>query len=155
MTDTSAAARFLLVRGMPVVVVDLEPVAPETPPLLAEDLFRRLVERGLVVLPRFLGQELPKGARVGFTAGAEQLVLEDEAGAALLRVPRAALEPVWLERALQLKGTILLVGRDLGLDPDQRPAEVAEAVESACAGGDVAGAVVGVVAPRPGLPLLL
>lgn len=153
-TDTVAAARFLLVRAMPIVVVDLEPVADDTPALLADDLFRHLVEGGLVVLPRFLGQELPKGARVGFTVTADELVLEDEAETKLLRVPRGALEPDWLARALALKGTVLVVGRGLELDPDQTGLEVAETVEGACADGRVAGAIVGVAEPRTGLPLL-
>lgn len=153
-TDTTAAARFLVVRTMPLVVVDLEPVADDTPALLADDLFRRLVEGGLVVLPRFLGQELPKGARVGFTVGPDELVLEDEAETKLLRVPRAAVDPEWLGRALALKGTMLIVGRDLRIDPDQTAREVAETVEHGCADARVAGAIVGVAEPRTGLPLL-
>lgn len=152
-TDT-AAARFLLVRGMPIVVVDLEPAESDTPPLLADDLFRRLVDAGLAVLPRFLGQDLPKGARVGFTVTREELVLEDEAETRLLRVPRAALEQDWLDRALTLRGTVLIAGRALGIDPDQTDLAVAETVEAGCADGRVAGAVVGVAEPRTGLPLL-
>jgi hypothetical protein len=143
-SDTAAAARFLLVRGLPLVVVELD-----------DDLFRRLVERGLVVLPRFLGQDLPKGARVGFTVSPDELTLEDDTGSAMLRVPRAALEPDWTDRALALKGAMLIVGRDLGVDPDQTGLEVAETVEAGCGEGRVAGAIVGVAAPRTGLPLLL
>jgi hypothetical protein len=154
-TDTTAAARFLLVRGLPLAVVDLEPADPTTPPLLADDLFRRLVERGLVVLPRFLGQELPKGARVGFTVGQDALELQDEDETTLLRVARGALDPDWLDRALGLKGTVLLVGRDLGIDPDQPAGEVARTVDDACADERVAGAVVGVAEPRTGLPLIV
>lgn len=153
-TDTAAAARFLLVRGMPIVVVDLEPAEEGTPSLLADDLFRRLVDRGLAVLPRFLGQELPKGARVGFTVTDTELVLEDEDETRMLRVPRGALPPDWLARALTLKGTVLLVGRDLGIDPDQTGLAVAETVEAGCADQRVAGAIVGVAQPRTGLPLL-
>lgn len=153
-TDTTAAARFLLVRDLPLVVVDLEPVDPATPALLADDLFRRLVERGLVVLPRFLGQELPKGARVGFTAGSDTFELEDEDETTLLRVPRSALEADWLDRALALKGTMLIVGRGLEIDPDQEPADVARTVDEACPDGRVAGAIVGVAEPRTGLPLV-
>lgn len=152
--DAAAAARFLLVRGMPIVVVDLERADDDTPSLLVDDLFRRLVDGGLAVLPRFLGQDLPKGARVGFTLTGEELVLEDEAETRLLRVSRASLEPDWLARALALKGTMLVVGRGLGLDPDQSELEVAETVERACAEGRVAGAIVGVAEPRTGLPLL-
>lgn len=151
-TDT-AAARFLLVRGMPIVVVDLEPADTDTPSLLVDDLFRRLVDAGLAVLPRFLGQELPKGARVGFTVSRDELVLEDDAETRLLRVPRAALEQDWLDRALALRGTVLIAGRELGIDPDQSGLAVAETVEAACADERVAGAVVGVAEPRTGLPL--
>lgn len=154
-TDTTAAARFLVVRGMPFVVVDLEPADPGTPPLLADDLFRRLVERGLVVLPRLFGIDLPRGARVGFTLSRDELELEDEQETRLLRVPRASLDPEWIQRALELKGTAVLVGRDLGIDPDQSPREVAETVDGACGDGRVAGAIVGVAEPRQPLPLLV
>lgn len=151
--DTSAAARFLVVRGLPLLVVDLEPADPDTPALLADDLFRRVVDRGLLVLPRFFGVDLPRGARLGFTATREELRLEDEQETTLLRVPRASLDPAWLGRALELKGTMLLVGRDLGIDPDQTPGEVAQIVDDACATSRVAGAIVGVAEPREGLPL--
>lgn len=152
--DTTAAARFLVVGNLPLVVVDLEPADPTTPAMLADDLFRRLVERGLVVLPRFLGVDLPRGARVGFTAAPDELRLEDERETRLLRVPRASVDPAWLRRSLELRGTMAVVGRDLGIDPDQSPAEVAGVVEAACGEGRVAGAIVGVVEPRSTLPLL-
>ena len=153
-TDTTAGVRFLVVRGMPLAVVDLEPVEEGTPSLLADDLFRRLVDRGLAVLPRFLGQDLPKGARVGFTVTADELVLEDEDETRMLRVRRSGLDPEWLARALTLRGTMLIVGRELGIRPDQTGLAVAEAVETGCADRRVAGAVVGVAEPRTGLPLV-
>lgn len=153
-TDTTAGVRFLVVRAMPLAVVDLEPVEAGTPSLLADDLFRRLVDRGLAVLPRFLGQDLPKGARVGFTVTPDELVLEDEDETRMLRVPRGGIDPEWLARALTLRGTMLVVGRDLGIAPDQTGLAVAEAVEAGCAEGRVAGAVVGVAEPRTGLPLV-
>ncbi|MBW3618980.1 MAG: hypothetical protein KY461_01935 [Actinobacteria bacterium] len=153
-TDTTAGVRFLVVRGMPLAVVDLEPVEEGTPSLLADDLFRRLVDRGLAVLPRFLGQDLPKGARVGFTVTSDELVLEDEDETRMLRVPRSGLDPEWLARALTLRGTMLIVGRGLGIGPDQTGLAVAESVEAGCADRRVAGAVVGVAEPRTGLPLL-
>ncbi len=154
MLDTTAAARFLLVRGLPLVVVDLETADPDTPALLADDLFRRVVDRGLVVLPRFFGVDLPRGARLGFTVTRDDLRLEDEQETTLLRVPRASLDPEWLRRALELKGTMVVVGRDLGIDPDQTPAEVADTIETATDAARVAGAIVGVAEPREGLPLI-
>lgn len=141
--DTAMAARFLLVHDLPLVVVDVD-----------AGLLERLLERGLAVLPRFLGQDLPKGARVGFTVAREELTLEDDAGTALLRVSRAALEPAWTQRALALRGTVLVAGRGLGIGPDQTGLEVAETVEAGCGERRVAAAVVGVAEPRVGLPLL-
>lgn len=155
-TDAAVAhVRFAVVRDLPLLVVDLEPPEdePGAPPLLQEGLFRTLVERGLAVLPRFYGLDLPRGARVGFTLTGEELRLEDEQETRLLRVPRASVDPDWLVRAKAMKGTMLLVSRDVGVEPEQSVQQLCNLLEAAAAQGLVAGAIVGVAEPATPLPL--
>jgi hypothetical protein len=75
-----------------------------------------------VELPRFLGVDLPRGVRVGFNLTAEQLELKDEQDDTLLRAPREAVDPTWIDAALRLQGTMLVASRHLELDPDESPA---------------------------------
>lgn len=152
---TAAHARFLVVRGLPLLVVDLEgPEQLDTPLVLEQGLFRTLLERGLAVLEGFYGRDLPRGARVGLTLTADELKLEDDAETRLLRVPRPSVDPDWLADARRLRGSMLLVGRNLGVDPDQTPREVCDLVEERTAERRIAGAIVGFAEPREGLPLL-
>ena len=151
----SAAARFVLLRDLPLLVVDLTPPDDaDQPPALREGLFRTLLERGLVQLPRFYDVELPKGVRVGLTLEREQLRLEDDQETTLLRVPRAGVDRAWVDRALALRGTMLCVGHGIGVGPHHDPHEVCDLLDLAATAGRVAGAIVGVAEPAQGLPLL-
>ncbi len=151
----SAAARFVLLRDLPLLVVDLTPPDDAAaPPTLREGLFRTLLERGLVQLPRFYDVELPRGVRVGLTLEREQLRLEDDQETTLLRVPRTGVDPEWVDRALALRGTMLCVGPGIGVGPDHDAHEVCDLLDLAATAGRVAGAIVGVAEPAQGLPLL-
>jgi hypothetical protein len=151
---TAAHARFLVVARMPLLAVDLEGPEPEGPAALAPGLFRTLLERGLAVMEGFYGRDLPRGARVGLTLARDELRLEDTDETRLLSVPRASVDADWLEHAARLRGSMLLVGRNLGIDPDQTPKELCDLIERATADRRVAGAIVGFAEPREGLPLL-
>lgn len=157
-TSDAAAAhvRFLVVRDLPMVVVDLEPPDEGDTSRGGPDraLFDALVDRGLLVLPRFYGHALPRGARVGLTLDGSELRLEDERGTRLLRAPREAVPAAWLEAARRLRGTMLYVGRDLGVDADQTVREVCDLLESAAPGRRVAGAIIGVAEQPQVLPLI-
>ena len=152
----SASARFVLLRDLPLLVVDLTPPedAGDTPPTLREGLFRGLVERGLVQLPRFYDIDLPRGVRVGLTLDPDEIRLEDDEETVLLRVPRGPVDQVWIDRALELRGTMLCVGHAIGVGPDQDAHEVCDLLDLAATDGRVAGAIVGVAEPAQGLPLL-
>lgn len=150
----AAAARFLVVRRLPLLVVDLESPDRDVPVHLVGGLFTTLVERGLVVLPRFYGVELPRGVAVGFRLTADELTLEDRSETRLLRVPRAGVDPAWASESLRLKGTMLAVGRDLELDADLDDRAVCDVLEIAAAQERVAGAIVGVAEERQGLPII-
>lgn len=152
--DAAAAyARFLVVRSMPLLVVDLEEPEGETKPALEEGLFRALVERGLATVPRFYGEPLPKGARVGLTLGTEELRLEDEEETTLLRIPRASVDEEWEAEAKRLRGTMIYVGRNLDMDPDLAPKELCDLLDAAAGEGRIAGAIIGVAEPADGLPI--
>lgn len=152
----SASARFVLLRDLPLLVVDLTPPedAGDTPPALREGLFRALVERGLVQLPRFYDIDLPRGVRVGLTLDPGEIRLEDDEETVLLRVPREPVDQPWIDRALELRGTMLCVGHAIGIGPDQDPHEVCDLLDLAATDDRVAGAIVGVAEPAQGLPLV-
>lgn len=137
-----AAARFLVARGQPLLVLDIDGPAP-TGPMLEDGLYRAVLEGGLVVLERFFGVDLPRGARLGWVVDASELRLESEAGDRLVRVPRGSVDTRWLDAATRLRGTMLVVGHELGLDPDETPAAVAARVEAAARHRQVAAAIVG------------
>ncbi len=152
----SASARFVLLRDLPLLVVDLTPPedADDAPPTLREGLFRALVERGLVQLPRFYDIDLPRGVRVGLTLDPDEIRLEDDEETTLLRVPREPVEQPWIDRALELRGTMLCVGHAIGVGPDQDAHEVCDLLDLAATDDRVAGAIVGVAEPAQGLPLI-
>lgn len=145
---TPAAVRFLVVGGQPLLVLDIEGDAPDGP-VLDEGLYRSLLEAGLVVLEQFFGTDLPRGARVGWILEGPQMRLETEAGDRLLKVNRDSIDAEWLSAALGLKGTMLVAGHELGLDPDDTPGEVAVRVDGAARRRHVAAAIVGVGEAEP------
>lgn len=150
---TSAAhARFLVVNEQPMLVIDLEGEAPDNP-TVDPGLFRSVVEAGLLVLPGFYGVELPKGAKVGWMLDDQYLAMQDERETTLLRVPRAAVDPVWEAAALRLRGTMTVIGWNLGADPDQTPKELCDLLDEAAERRRLAGAIVGVAERKVGLPL--
>lgn len=154
----SAAARFVLLRDLPLLVVDLEPPedAADEPATLRDGLLRALLERGMVQLPRFYDVELPRGVRVGLTLEEEVIRLEDDEETTLLRIPREGVGDDWVDRALQLRGTMLCVGHAIGVGPDEGPHEICDLLDLAATDRRVAGAIVGVAEPMEGqgLPLL-
>lgn len=154
----SAAARFVLLRDLPLLVVDLTPPeeVAEEPLALREGLVRALLERGMVQLPRFYDVELPRGVRVGLTLERDEIRLEDDEETTLLRVPRTGVDEPWIARALEMRGTMLCVGHSIGVGPDHSAHEICDLLDLAATDGRVVGAIVGVAEPMQGqgLPLL-
>lgn len=147
--STSASVRFVLVRELPLLVVDVA----EDDGGDAAGLLPLLIDRGLAPLPRFYGHDLPRGAQVGVTLTSEELKVEDEQENRLLRLPRRSVPGDWESAAKRLRGTMLVVGRDLGVDPDQSPKELCDLLDEAAGQDRLAGAIVGVAEPQEGLPL--
>ncbi|MDX1622096.1 MAG: hypothetical protein R3320_13950, partial [Nitriliruptorales bacterium] len=90
---------------------------------------------------------------LGVTLTSEDLKVEDEQENRLLRVPRESVPEDWEREAIRLKGTMLMAGRDLEVDPDHSPKELCDLLEAAAADDRLAGAIVGVAEPEEGLPL--
>ncbi len=142
------ALRSLLVGGMPLLVASVTDHGRG--PLLLD----ALAAADLPVLPGFLGAELPRGARVGFQLDGRELRLVDEREDALLRAARSGLDEGWVEAALRLKGTMLVVLRGGHPDPELAPRALASTVDSRARDGDARGAIVGVLQERTSLPLV-
>jgi hypothetical protein len=146
--DDAVRLRFLVARGLPLVVAEVRPVGRGT------ELTAALAQHGLRVLPGFLGVELPKGAQVGFVLEGSELRLVDERDETLLRAPRGGIDDAWLAAARRLRGTMTVVVDRLDVDGDVDAATMAAAVEARARQGAAIGAIVGVVEQRPSLPLL-
>ena len=140
--------RFLVVRGLPLLVAGLEDDEA------GQRLATALVERGLVEIPRFLGVDLPRGAQLGFSLTPSQLRLVDEQDSTLMRAPREAVDEAWLEEARRLQGTMFVAARDLELDPDEAPRRLADRLDERARHGALMGGIVGFAEERPTLPLL-
>jgi hypothetical protein len=141
--------RFLVVgQNLPLLVAGLYEDAR------GPELATALVERGLVEIPRFLGVDLPRGAQLGFSLTSEELRLVDEDDNTLMRAPRESVDEAWLEQARRLRGTMFIAARELELDPDQAPRELAERVDERARAGAAMGGIVGFSEERPTLPLL-
>ena len=140
--------RTLVVGSLPLLVVAVVR-AGRGPRLEAA-----LAGAGLARLPAFLGQELPRGARVGFQLDRDELRLVDEREDTLLRAPRSGLDEQWLETALRLKGTMVVAVDEPVPEPGLGVRELSEEIDARARAGRALGAIVGVVEQRPTLPLL-
>ena len=152
-TAPPLAARFVVVREQPMVAVDVGTPAPDLP-LVSDGIYRTVVEAGLVELDRFYGVDLPRGARLGWQLEDDDLRLVREDDSGVLTVPRSAVDPVWEAASLRLRGSMFVLGHQLGLTADQTPQELCDALDAAGRSRNLAGAIVGVAEPKQGLPLI-
>lgn len=149
---STTGVRFLVARGQPLLALDIDGEPPEGP-VLDPGLYRSLLESGLVVIESFFGTDLPRGARLGWILDGGELRLETEGGDGLLRMDRAGVDEQWLRAALAMKGTMLLAGHQLDLDPDDTPLDVARRLDDTARQRRLVGAIVGVGEATTGLPL--
>lgn len=147
-SDDGVALRSLRVGPMPLLVASV--TAHGRGPLL----LAALADADLPELEGFLGAELPRGAKVGFQLDGRELRLVDEREDALLRAPRGGLDAGWVEAAIRLKGTILVVLTGGHPDPELAPKDLAATVDLRARDGAARGAIVGVLEERTSLPLV-
>jgi hypothetical protein len=140
--------RTLTLAGMPMLVADL----PGDP--ASRLIHAALLGAGLTVLSGLFGVDFPRGARVGVQLEGAEVRLVDESDTTLLRLSRTGLSPTWIESAVRLKGTMLVVvsGADIAAFDDERA--LGDALELFGRDGGLIGAIVGVHDRRPRLPLL-
>jgi len=146
--DDGVAIHTLLAGDLPLLVAGIAP-SGRGPRLQAA-----LRAAGLADLDRFLGVDLPRGAKVGFQVDAREVRLVDEREDVLLRAPRSGFDPGWCEAATRLKGTMMVALQGPAPGPELAPRRVAEVLDEQARAGVAIGAIVGVVAQRLGLPLL-
>jgi hypothetical protein len=143
-----AGVRTLTPAGLPLLVADL-------PATHAGALVHAaLLGAGLMVLPGLFGVDFPRGARVGVQLEGEEVRLVDESDTTLLRLARSGLGPVWLERAVRMRGTMLVVITAAGMTESTDERALGDALELLARDGGAIGAIVGVHDRRPRLPLL-
>ena len=140
--------RTLAPGGMPLLVAGL----PRSD--AARRIRAALVVAGLLPLPGLVGVDFPRGARVGVQLEGPSVRLVDERDADLLRLPREGLSAAWLESAIRLRGTMLMVVSGLELDGFTDERSLGDALEAAARAGGALGAIVGVHDQRTRLPLL-
>jgi len=140
--------RTLTPAGLPMLVADL-PATHEGALVHAA-----LLEAGLVGLPGIFGIDFPRGARVGVQLEGAEVRLVDESDTTLLRLTRAGLSPDWIEQAVRMKGTMLIVSTEAGIVAFSDERALGDALELRARDGGVVGAIVGVHDRRPRLPLL-
>jgi hypothetical protein len=140
--------RTLTPAGMPMLVADL----PSDP--ASRLVHAALLDAGLTVLPGLIGVDFPRGARVGVQLEGEEVRLVDESDTTLLRLARVGLSPSWIERAVRLKGTMLVVVSGAGIAAFDEERALGDALELHGRDGGLIGAIVGVHDRRPRLPLI-
>lgn len=148
MDQPFVGVRTLTPAGLPMLVADL----PAT--LEGALVHAALIDAGLGLLPGLFGIDFPRGARVGVQLEGEEVRLVDESDTTLLRLTRAGLSPAWIEQAVRMKGTMLVVITDAAIAGFADERALGDALELRARDGGAVGAIVGVHDRRPRLPLL-
>lgn len=144
----TVGVRTLAPGGMPLLVADL-PDAVE-----GHAVRGALRTAGLRPLAGFIGVDFPRGATVGLLLERDLVRLVDERETTLLRLDRRGLAQDWLDTALPLRGTMLVVATAVGVALLDDPAALAARLEAEARDGRLDGAIIGVADRRPRLPLV-
>lgn len=144
----AAGVRTLTPGGMPLLVADLPGTSAGT---AVRDALR---VAGLRRLEGFVGTDLPRGAAVGLLLEGEEGRLVDDRETTLLRLDRRGLAPDWVDAAVRMKGTMLVVACGIDVASLAEPAALAARLETEARDGGLDGAIVGVADRRLRLPLV-
>lgn len=138
----------LVVKTTPLMIASI----PSTPKGLQLDSALRAA--GLRPLTHVIGANLPLGAKVGFRLEDGELRLVDLDGEILLRAERGGIDKHWVQAALKLRGTMLVMVTGTVLPQALVGQPLAQMLDQLAGAGQVFGAVVGVEEARMRLPLV-
>lgn len=138
-----ARISFVGLAGRAALIVDV-PGEGHAGPLSAENdpVVWSFTNRGLRLLPAFIGQQVPETDGLLAAAGHGTLALTTPEEVDVLRADLDDLPDDWFDAAEHHEGVLLLVGRDLAIDdlPDEH--SVAKALDTAAVEARLLGAVV-------------
>lgn len=148
---STTAIRFLVVRGRPLVLIDIQPAtaaaahAPRgmdhsTPTAPRPRLYRTLVDAGLSVIDSRPGASLATDVDMRWVLDGVQLQLETVHGRRVLRIGTTRIDHDWLEATRHHHDATLLAGTQLGLDRDDSTRQVFNLIDQATRRGRLVGA---------------
>lgn len=141
--STQTLLSTLVLGDKPALVVDVQSGRPDDAPLSAEadPLIWSFLERGLRLLPGFLGVPMADDGRVRLLARDGQVTVVADDGTALLAVPIDDLPVSWLDNAQTHGGALLFVGRGIAVAAAEDAREAAQAIHAAAVSGRVVGGI--------------
>lgn len=156
---STTAIRFLVVRGKPLVVIDVGTststgatthgatsratsragTTAQTP-----RLYRALMKAGLSAIEPHADAELSSDVGLYWVLDGDQVQLETVGGRPMLRIGTSRVDQDWLEATRQHDATTLLAGIELGLDRDDSTRQVLNHIDRATRHDGLVGARVAV-----------
>ena len=138
-----AEVSVVVLGGRAALVIDV-PGEGHTGPLTATDdpVVWSFTERGLKLLPAFLGQALPESDLLKVAAGHGQLALATPEHVDVVELDLDALPDGWFDAADAHEGVLLFVGRDLGVSGAEDEQTIGKALDTAAVDARLLGAVV-------------
>lgn len=141
--STQSLISTLVLGDKPALVVDVRSGRPDDAPLdpQQDPLIWSFLERGVRLLPGFLGVPMADDGRLRLVAQGGQVVVVAEDGAELLAVPIDDLPVSWLDNAQTHGGALLFVGRGIEVAGAEDAREAAQAIHEAAVAGRVVGGI--------------
>lgn len=134
----------MVLGDKPALVVDVLSDRPDDEPLDpgADPLIWSFLDRGVRLLPGFLGVPMPDDGRIRLVPRSGQLVLLADDGTELLAIPVDDLPASWLDNAQTHGGALLFVGRGIAVADAEEAHEAARSIHEAAVAGRVVGGIV-------------
>lgn len=134
----------MVLGDKPALVVDVQNDRPADEPLSAtgDPVIWSFLERGLRLLPGFLGVPMPDDGRVRLVPRSGQVALLAEDGTELLAVPIDDLPPSWLDSAQTHGGALAFVGRGIEVSEVEDAHAAAQRLHDAAVAGRMVGGIV-------------
>lgn len=133
----------MVLGDKPALVVDVQSDRPDDAPLSAEGdpLIWSFLQRGLRLLPGFLGVPMGDDGRIRLVTRSGEVVAVADDGTDLLAVPVDDLPGSWLDTAQTHGGALLFVGRGIAVAHAEDARDAAKAIHDAAVAGRVVGGI--------------